>query len=500
MTIRNKLILAFGSIILFLIIVITLIQIVSRDANSNYQNMLDISNPAISNLERFQSSNNELNLLVVNLVSSYGSFNPSRENRIKGILDVEFPNLISEVKIIQGRLPNEGKLFESCHQIITIAAELRSNYWIILGMEKAGKGNKEAIKLAKDLAGNLIHDEITPLYQRLTYQLCKLQDFYKKENAQFQSGLAKSIFLLSTTTLIIGVVAILLGLIISLRITKSIVNPVIKLQESTSEISKGNYDLKIELNESDELGKLGKSFNLMTAAVQESFNKVENSNRKLMQLNYIASHDLKTPVKNIEGLLEVLKEENMIADEGKCLIDMACSNLETMTDTIASLNKVISVQTELENMEMDKLHLSTIVDEVKGLLSTEIENTGTQIDEYFSTMEYVMFSKVHLVSVFQNMLTNSIKYQQKGNVPKISISSSVENGFAILEFKDNGIGMDLKRTEGRLFGLFQRFNDTYKGKGIGLHIVSSIIESVGGEIKVESELGVGTSFRVSIPI
>ena len=175
MTIRNKLILAFGSIILFLIIVITLIQIVSRDANSNYQNMLDISNPAISNLERFQSSNNELNLLVVNLVSSYGSFNPSRENRIKGILDVEFPNLISEVKIIQGRLPNEGKLFESCHQIITIAAELRSNYWIILGMEKAGKGNKEAIKLAKDLAGNLIHDEITPLYQRLTYQLCKLQ-------------------------------------------------------------------------------------------------------------------------------------------------------------------------------------------------------------------------------------------------------------------------------------------------------------------------------------
>ena len=95
MTIRNKLILAFGSIILFLIIVITLIQIVSRDANSNYQNMLDISNPAISNLERFQSSNNELNLLVVNLVSSYGIFNPSRENRIKGKRRINMKRLIN---------------------------------------------------------------------------------------------------------------------------------------------------------------------------------------------------------------------------------------------------------------------------------------------------------------------------------------------------------------------------------------------------------------------
>jgi signal transduction histidine kinase len=95
------------------------------------------------------------------------------------------------------------------------------------------------------------------------------------------------------------------------------------------------------------------------------------------------------------------------------------------------------------------------------------------------------------------LLTNSIKYKSETKKLKISITIKKTNNSTILKFKDNGIGIDLKRNSEHIFGLYQRFHDYPDSKGLGLYLVKSQIESLGGTIAIESEVNKGTEFTLT---
>ena len=97
------------------------------------------------------------------------------------------------------------------------------------------------------------------------------------------------------------------------------------------------------------------------------------------------------------------------------------------------------------------------------------------------------------------MVTNAIKYQSASRPPVIEIKSFEQDNYVVLKFSDNGIGINLSKNKSKMFGLYQRFNPEIQGKGIGLFIIKSHMDSLNGKIEVDSELGQGTTFTLYFP-
>lgn len=115
----------------------------------------------------------------------------------------------------------------------------------------------------------------------------------------------------------------------------------------------------------------------------------------------------------------------------------------------------------------------------------------------FEKAETIFTNKSYFESILLNLMTNSLKYKDEVRKLKIEISSKVKENKTIITFKDNGIGIDLERNKDKIFGLYQRFHDYADSKGLGLYLVKSQVESMGGTISVESEVDKGTSFKIT---
>ena len=125
-----------------------------------------------------------------------------------------------------------------------------------------------------------------------------------------------------------------------------------------------------------------------------------------------------------------------------------------------------------------------------------INNDQVQIITDFSEAEELVSIRSYLYSIFLNLVSNSIKYKRPGIKPIIEITSAKIKNKIQLTFKDNGLGIDLKNKEDEIFGLYKRFHDHVDGKGLGLFMVKTQVESLGGKIMVASEVNKGSEFRI----
>jgi signal transduction histidine kinase len=140
---------------------------------------------------------------------------------------------------------------------------------------------------------------------------------------------------------------------------------------------------------------------------------------------------------------------------------------------------------------------------VKRLPLTSIDHVvsanGVRVDFNFDSAPWLHTNKSYLHSVFYNLIINSIKYRHPERQPAIVIrSEKVDNG-VVLTFSDNGLGIDMERNGGAIFGLFKRFHNVSDGRGLGLFMVKSQVEALGGTITVTSTVNTGTTFRVFFP-
>jgi len=115
----------------------------------------------------------------------------------------------------------------------------------------------------------------------------------------------------------------------------------------------------------------------------------------------------------------------------------------------------------------------------------------------FGNVTIIHTNKAYFESIILNLLTNSIKYRSKDRKLVIEITSTKINNTIVIIFKDNGIGINLKRNKDKIFGLYQRFHNYPDSKGLGLYLVKSQIESMGGTISIESEVNKGTTFTLT---
>ena len=222
------------------------------------------------------------------------------------------------------------------------------------------------------------------------------------------------------------------------------------------------------------------------------------SNKNLEQFSYIVSHNLRTPVANLLGLSQILKDEALPEDQREFVVRELGAAVEALDEVIMDLNIILKKKQEI-NESKQKVLFSRLVSKVKNSISHLIEAEQVAIITDFSEVDEYFTIKSYLHSIFYNLIVNSIKYRHPGRPPVITITSKRSNGRIIISFEDNGSGIDLDKKGDQLFGLYKRFHTNIEGKGMGLFMVKTQVEVLGGKINVRSQPDYGTVFELEFP-
>lgn len=232
---------------------------------------------------------------------------------------------------------------------------------------------------------------------------------------------------------------------------------------------------------------------------------LESKNEQLVKINneldnfiYTASHDLRAPISNIEGLMNALlknlPEEIREGPFVNKIITMIDSSIDRFKNTIRELTEITKIQKQLDE-ELSLVKLSKLTKEIELDLEAEISRTDAEIRTDFNNCDEIKFSEKNLRSIIYNLISNAIKYHSSGRKPEIYVSSNFKNGYYELKIQDNGLGIDSSQ-HGKIFSMFKRVHSHVEGTGVGLYIVKKIVDNIGGKIEIESEVGKGSLFTV----
>ncbi len=218
-------------------------------------------------------------------------------------------------------------------------------------------------------------------------------------------------------------------------------------------------------------------------------------NNDLQQFSYIVSHNLRAPVANIIGLSDILKMPDTEWEQARKLIGHLSATVNNLDTIVKDLNDILQVKHHA-NEYNETIYFTKIVDDIKFTIGALCEKEDIHILTHFSAVEHMSAVKSYIHSIFYNLIINSIKYKREKVATYIEITSGISDGKIWLTFKDNGIGIDLTKKSNQVFGLYKRFHTHVEGKGMGLFMVKTQVNSMNGSINVTSEVDKGTEFRI----
>ncbi len=228
---------------------------------------------------------------------------------------------------------------------------------------------------------------------------------------------------------------------------------------------------------------------------EQLIRELTQNNKDLKQFSYITSHNLRAPLSNLTGLLNLIEEIPIEDSELKEIINGFSKSTHLLNETINDLVKIIIIK-DNPSIQKEKLLIKDVFKNVFNQLSFLI-STNKPILKIDLEVETIFdINKSYLESIFLNLLTNAIKYREPSRQLRITIATKVEDNNLFMTFKDNGIGIDLEKNNDKIFGLYQRFHNYPESKGLGLYLVKSQVESMGGTISVDSNVGKGTTFTI----
>jgi len=348
---------------------------------------------------------------------------------------------------------------------------------------------------------------------------------------------------MKTFSLIIGGASALVVIAISIILSKRSIKPILKLAEGTRRIAKGDLAFRIETVKKDEIGQLVTSFNEMTSQLEDSKKKLHDythnleekvedktkeikqmldeltdKNKEMEQFLYVASHDLRSPLLNIQGfsnelqqsvkiLCQALNESGISSETREKLTDVleedipealrfiqaSSSKMDKLLSGLLRLSRTGRVTLNIRQLDMNKL-ISDVIETYKYAINEA--KVTCRIEDLPSCRG----DEGQINQVFSNLIDNALKYLDNNREGIIGISGRREDGQSVYCIEDNGIGIEEKHQD-YICEIWDHVNpdDSAGGEGLGLVIVCRILNRHGGKIWVESEAGKGCKFFVSLP-
>jgi PAS domain S-box-containing protein len=221
-------------------------------------------------------------------------------------------------------------------------------------------------------------------------------------------------------------------------------------------------------------------------------------NNALEQFTYIISHNLRAPVANIIGLSAYSNTIQIEDEEVSEIVKKISLSADKLDEVISDLNQVLQVnKTVTENIDL--VLLPALIEDIKFSIKNLIEQEQVTIICDFEENEiHSLKSFIH--SIFYNLILNSIKYSRQDVNPIINISTKITGNNITIVYNDNGRGIDISKYGNEIFGLYKRFDTSVDGKGMGLFMVKMQVESLGGNIAVDSVIDEGTAFTIEFPL
>lgn len=283
------------------------------------------------------------------------------------------------------------------------------------------------------------------------------------------------------------VTSILLSILLVLISTKYLVMPIKKLNSATKEISEGNFSIKLDITRHDELGDLASNFTRMS----EKLARVDSLRKELISN---ISHDIQSPLTNIKGYLTLMVKDQ-VNEQYLRVVESEVNRLSKITKQLLLLS---SIESKKDIMEISKVNISTQITNVVRQYHWSIIEKGIMIS-YSLPDTWVNGDASLLYSIWENLLTNAIKYNRENGTIDIEVVE-LESQVKVI-FNDTGVGLNEQEKE-RIFDRFYRADTSrersVEGTGLGLSIVKSIIDLHHGKIEIESQERKGTSIRITL--
>lgn len=234
---------------------------------------------------------------------------------------------------------------------------------------------------------------------------------------------------------------------------------------------------------------------MMEVERQQIINDLLQRNKDLEQFAYMLSHNLRAPLANIKGAGDILCNMQLDETERAEYTTGLYDAVLKLDNVIEDMNTILYVKKNItENYE--NINLAKIIDEVKASIHEQIKQEKVEIECNFEGFTEIYSLRTYIYSIFHNLISNSIKYRRADASPVIKITTvKTDNKLAIL-FRDNCSGINMDRNKDKVFGLYNRFHKNIDGKGMGLYMVKTQVETLRGKISLTSEVNKGTEFLI----
>ena len=308
----------------------------------------------------------------------------------------------------------------------------------------------------------------------------------------------------------------LLFLFLIRLLTSRMTKPLHQLSIDMGRAEAGESQVRAALTGPKDIADMAHAFNSMMSVLEERAAQVHQLNAELEQrvaartqqleaandeleaFSYSVSHDLRAPLRAIDGYSNILLDDyaGKLDDEGKRLLNVVRENTGRMAQLIDDILKFSRTgRTELNTSKID---MGKMAREVFAELQTAVADNKVQLE--IENLPSARGDNAMMRQVFVNLLSNAIKFSRAREIPKIKVGATVKDGETVYYVKDNGAGFDMLHAD-KLFGVFQRLHSVseFEGTGIGLAIVKRIITRHGGRVWAEGKVGEGATLFFSIP-